>query len=76
MERGRQRERQRYIGVIELAEQGLISLRVAACDLGEKETIVATDASIGGLVRALRSVAAELHDRDVGHCMGRSNARP
>ncbi|HEV2293806.1 MAG TPA: hypothetical protein VGR35_08110 [Tepidisphaeraceae bacterium] len=55
--------------IIELAETGLISARVAAIGMGEddRETVVMTDASIGGVVHALRVAAAELSDRDVGH---------
>jgi hypothetical protein len=53
--------------LVDLAEQGLVSLRVAAVDWGEREMLVITDASVGGVIAALRRVKHELADRDVGY---------
>jgi hypothetical protein len=53
--------------VVDLAEQGLISLRIAAVEWGETELWAITDASIGGVVSALRKVRGELADREVGY---------
>lgn len=53
--------------VIELAEQGILSLRLAAVEWGEGELLAITDASVGGVVSALGKVPGELADRDVGY---------
>jgi hypothetical protein len=54
----------------DLAAQGLISLRIAAVEWGDKELWAITDASIGGVVAALRKVRGELSDREVGYSAG------
>jgi len=53
--------------LFEHARQGLISLRIEPIVWGEREILVATDASIGGVVAALKRAASELADVEVGH---------
>jgi hypothetical protein len=53
--------------VCTLAEQGLISARVAAIDWGEGELVVITGASVGGVVASLRRMPGELADRECGY---------
>lgn len=53
--------------LIEMAEQGLVSLRVAAVDWGESELLVLTEKSIGGVFAALGKLPAELADRENGY---------
>jgi hypothetical protein len=57
----------RPMDLMEMGEQGLISLRFAAVDFGEKELLAISDTSIGGVVSALRRVQSELEDREVGY---------
>ena len=53
--------------LVDLAEQGLVSLRCAAVEWGDKELSACTEASKGGVVAAMRRLSAELADRDVGY---------
>lgn len=61
--------------LLELAEQGMLSLCMGVVDWGQSELLVITNASVreregikaGGVVAALRKLPGELEDRDVGY---------
>lgn len=53
--------------IVDLSEQGLLSLRCGVVDVNEKEWLVVTDNSIGGVVAALKRANEELADREVGY---------
>lgn len=53
--------------LIDLAEGGMISVRLAAVDFGEREYLAITGASVGGLLPAVKRLDEELADRDVGY---------
>lgn len=53
--------------LVELAGQGVVSLRITAVEWGKKELWAITSRSIGGVVAAMKKARRELEDREVGY---------
>jgi len=53
--------------LLDLSMQGMVSMRIAPISWGDGELLALTDASIGGVISALRKARTQLADREVGY---------